>query len=125
MRTVLVVLSTAICATILTACALLTSLQEPAPVSRDDATRVACGAFRPIPWSLGDEASSVAILREIQTGARPATKATLDFLREIAGDTNPTIVEIKGHNAAYKAICPVPRRDPRVVVKSHEPGKMP
>lgn len=124
MRTVLVVLSSATCATILTACALLTNLQEPAPVSRDDATRVACGAFRTIPWSLGDEAAALGVLRSVQTGVRPATKATLDFMRELAGDTNGTIVEIKGHNAAYIALCPKPNM-PRVTVKAWEPGKMP
>lgn len=124
MRTVLVVLSSATCATILTACALLTNLQEPEPVPRAEAVRVACGAFRPILWTLGDEAAALGVLREIQTGARPATKATLSFLREIAGDTNGTVIQVKGHNAAYKAICPV-RRDPRVVVKSYEPGRMP
>lgn len=124
MRTVLVILSSATCATILTACALLTSLQEPPPVSRQDASRVACGAFKPIPWSLGDESAALGVLRSVQTGARPATKATLDFLRELAGDTNGTITDIKGHNAAYKAICP-PVRDPKVTVKAWEPGKMP
>lgn len=124
MRTVLVVLSSATCATILTACALLTSLQDPEPTSRADVVRVACGAFRPITWSLGDEAAAIAVLREIQSGARPATKVTLEFLRDIAGDTNGTVVQVKGHNAAYLAVCPRVR-DPKVVVKSHEPGRMP
>ena len=124
MRTVLVVLSSATCATILTACALLTSLQDPEPTSRADVVRVACGAFRPITWSLGDEAAAIAVLREIQSGARPATKVTLQFLRDIAGDTNGTVVQVKGHNAAYLAVCPRVR-DPKVVVKSHEPGRMP
>lgn len=125
MRTVLAILSSATCATILTACALLTSSPAREPVTRDDAARVACGAFQPIPWALGDEAAALGVLRSVQTGARPATKATLDFLREIAGDTNGTVIEIKGHNAAYKAICPTPRRDPRVTVKGWEPGRMP
>lgn len=124
MRTVLVILSSATCATILTACALLTNLQDPEPVTRADATRVACGAFRTITWAKGDETASLTVLREIQTGARPANAATLAFLREIGGDTNGTIVEVKAHNAAYLAICPRVR-DPKVVVKSHEPGKMP
>lgn len=124
MRNVLVVLLSATCGTILTACALLTSLQDPEPVPRADAVRVACGAFRPITWSLGDEAAALGVLREIQTGTRPATKVTLEFLRDIAGDTNGTVMQVKGHNAAYMAVCPRVR-DPKVVVKSYEPGRSP
>ena len=114
MRTVLVVMWSAVCGTILTACALLTSLQEPEPVPRAEAVRVACGAFRPITWAMGDEAAALAVLREIQAGARPASKVTLDFLRDIAGDTNGTVLQVKGHNAAYVAICPRVH-DPRSV----------
>lgn len=124
MRTVLVVLLSATCGIILTACALLTNLQEPEAVPRADAVRVACGAFQPITWAMGDEAAALAVLAEIRDGKRPASKVTLDFMRDIAGDTNGTVLQVKGHNAAYLAICPRVR-DPRVVVKSHEPGRMP
>ena len=127
MRTLLVVLSSTIFGIILTACALLTPiLDSTTPVNREDATRVACAAFRTITWAKGDDAAALGILAEIHAGRRPADTGTLTFLREMIGDTNGTIAEIKPHNAAYRALCPtVPIDNTKVTVKTWEPGKTP
>lgn len=115
MRTVLVVLLSAICATILTACALLTPTLEPVPAP--DAARVACDSFRRISWYPGDKQSAAAILAQVKKGDRAIDEQTLDFLRATLGDTDQTVFEVKAHNAAYRAICPDKPPVPSVKVK--------
>ena len=122
MRTTLVVLWSASCATILTACALLTPTLEPVPVP--DATRVACQAFRRITWYPGDKASAVAILEQVKKGERAVDDQTLDFLRNTLGDTSQTVFEVKAHNAAYGALCPKAPAVPSVKVKASDFGNL-
>jgi hypothetical protein len=108
MRTVLATLSTATFLTILTACALLT--QTPASPAHDPSL-VACKSFRLMTWAPGDDQMAVDLLREVRDGKRDvasvaAARETLTQLRELVGDTSTTVIEIKGHNAAFRALCP-------------------
>lgn len=103
-RVTLGVLSSASLLTVLTACALLTA--SPAP--SHDPTLVACQSFRLITWAPGDEKLALLMLQEVKDGKRAVSRETLTVLREAAGDTSPTISEVKGHNGAYRGLCSKP-----------------
>lgn len=122
MRTTLVVLLSASCATILTACALLTPTLEP--VQAADATRVACESFRRISWYPGDKVSAAAIIEQVKKGERAIDDVTLNFLRDTLGDSSQTVFEVKAHNAAYGALCPKKPAVPTVKVKASDFGNL-
>lgn len=66
---------------------------------------MACSSFALISWAPGDEAVATGILEDVKSGKRAIGPETLTIMRDALGDTSATIIQVKPHNAAYRALC--------------------